>query len=132
MANDGAGATPADYHARHTLPLENLPMTDIPSRPWFSAARPLAAAVLLAAGLGACLSTPGPSVAGDGRCDASQLQWAVGEPGNEANMRKLASQSGAGLVNPVGPATVITRDHRDDRLRVYLDAGNTITAVRCE
>ncbi|KRG83867.1 hypothetical protein ABB34_10650 [Stenotrophomonas daejeonensis] len=94
--------------------------------------RSCASAALLAAGLSGCLSTPGPTVAGDGQCDASQSQWAVGEPGNEANMRRLSRESGAGLVNPVGPTTVVSRDFRRDRLRVYLDAGNTITAVRCE
>jgi len=88
--------------------------------------------VLLAAGLGGCLSTPAPTVAGDGRCTDTQLQWAVGQPGNEANMRRLARESGAGLVNPIGPATIVSRDIRQDRLRVFLDAGNTITAVRCE
>ncbi|MPS35084.1 MAG: hypothetical protein E2593_07290 [Stenotrophomonas sp.] len=91
-----------------------------------------ATAVLLATGLGGCLSTPGPTVAGDGRCTDTQLQWAVGQPGNEANMRRLARESGAGLVNPIGPATIVSRDIRQDRLRVFLDAGNTITAVRCE
>ena len=91
-----------------------------------------AAAALLAAGLGGCLATPGPTVSGDGRCDASQLQWAVGQPGDEANMRRLARESGAGLVNPIGPATIVTQDIRQDRLRVFLDAHNTITAVRCE
>ncbi|NCT88982.1 hypothetical protein GXB84_16830 [Stenotrophomonas acidaminiphila] len=91
-----------------------------------------ATAVLLATGLGGCLSTPGPTVAGDGRCSDTQLQWAVGQPGNEANMRRLARESGAGLVNPIGPATIVSRDIRQDRLRVFLDAGNTITAVRCE
>lgn len=91
-----------------------------------------ATAVLLATGLGGCLSTPGPTVAGDGRCTDTQLQWAVGQPGNEANMRRLARESGAGLVNPIGPATIVSRDIRQDRLRVFLDTGNTITAVRCE
>lgn len=91
-----------------------------------------ATAVLLAAGLGGCLSTPGPTVAGDGRCTDTQLQWAVGQQGNEANIRRLKQESGAGLLNPIGPATIVSRDIRQDRLRVYLDAGNTITAVRCE
>ncbi len=91
-----------------------------------------ATAVLLATGLGGCLSTPGPTVAGDGRCTDTQLQWAVGQPGNEANIRRLKQESGAGLLNPIGPATIVSRDIRQDRLRVYLDAGNTITAVRCE
>ncbi len=90
------------------------------------------AAVLLAAGLGGCLTTPGPTVSGDGRCDASQSQWAVGQPGDEANIRRLKQESGAGLLNPIGPATVVSRDIRQDRLRVFLDAHNIITAVRCE
>ncbi len=47
-------------------------------------------------------------------------------------MRKLAKDSGAGLVNPITPTTIVSRDIRQDRLRVYLDAGNVITAVRCE
>jgi len=93
---------------------------------------PAATAVLLAAGLGGCLAAPGPTVAGNGRCDATHLQWAVGQPGDEANMRRLARESGAGLVNPVGPTTIVSRDIRQDRLRVFLDAANTITAVRCE
>lgn len=91
-----------------------------------------AAAVVVAASLSGCLTTPGPTTVGDGRCDATQSQWAVGQPGNEANMRRLKSETGAGLVNPIGPATIVSRDFRQDRLRVFLDASNVITAVRCE
>ena len=47
-------------------------------------------------------------------------------------MRKLLLQSGAGLINPIGPATITTRDLRQDRLRVFIDKDNVITAVRCE
>lgn len=82
--------------------------------------------------LSACVSTPGPEVKGGGRCDASQLGWAVGQPGNEANMRRLSRESGAGLVNPIGPSTITTKDIRPDRLRVYVDKDNIITAARCE
>lgn len=82
--------------------------------------------------LSACVSSPGPAVAGPGLCKAQGLDWAVGQPADEANMRKLAAQSGAGLVNPIGPETITTRDLRQDRLRVFIDKGNVITAVRCE
>ncbi|HYQ21814.1 I78 family peptidase inhibitor [Stenotrophomonas sp.] len=82
--------------------------------------------------LSACVSTPGPQVKGSGRCDASALGWAVGQPANEANMRRLSSESGAGLVNPIGPTTITTKDIRPDRLRVYMDKDNIITAARCE
>ena len=75
---------------------------------------------------------PGPQVKGTGHCDASQLGWAIGQPANEPNIRRLSSESGAGLVNPIGPNTITTKDIRHDRLRVYVDKDNIITATRCE
>jgi len=94
----------------------------------------LAPALALAASLtlGACVSTPGPEVKGSGLCRPDGLDWAVGQPADEANMRRLARQSGAGLVNPIGPGTITTRDLRQDRLRVFIDKDNVITAARCE
>ena len=82
--------------------------------------------------LQACASSPGPQVAGSGRCDASALDWAIGQPADEDVMRRLSRESGAGLVNPIGPGTVVKHDARTDRLRVYIDADNRITAARCE
>ncbi|AWH25615.1 MULTISPECIES: I78 family peptidase inhibitor [Stenotrophomonas] len=82
--------------------------------------------------LSACVSTPGPQVSGSGQCNASTLGWAVGQPADEANMRRLSRESGAGLVNPIGPNTITTKDIRPDRLRVYVDKDNIITAARCE
>ena len=94
----------------------------------------LAATLALVASLAlsACVSTPGPQVKGPGLCKADGLEWAVGQPADEATMRKLSAQSGAGLVNPIGPETITTRDARQDRLRVFIDKQNVITAVRCE
>lgn len=82
--------------------------------------------------LGACVSSPGPQVAGSGRCSDAALGWAVGQPADEANLKRLARESGAGLVNPIAPTTVVKHDQRDDRLRVYIDADNRISAARCE
>jgi hypothetical protein len=82
--------------------------------------------------LTSCASSPGPQVRGSGQCQASTLGWAVGQPANEANMRRLSRESGAGLVNPIGPGTITTKDLRSDRLRVYIDKADVITAVRCE
>jgi len=82
--------------------------------------------------LSACVSTPGPEVVGSGRCDASQLGWAIGQPANEPNIRRLSRESGAGMVNPIGPATITTKDIRQDRLRVFVDKDNIITSTRCE
>ncbi|HEL3809118.1 hypothetical protein VPH47_08205 [Stenotrophomonas sp. WED208] len=97
-------------------------------RPTRLALAALASPLLLAA----CVSTPGPEVKGTGRCNASQLGWAIGQPANEPNIRRLSSESGAGLVNPIGPSTITTKDIRQDRLRVYVDKDNIITATRCE
>ena len=89
-------------------------------------------AVAGCAGLAACASSPGPQIAGSGRCDDSGLGWAVGQPANEEHMRQLLGDSGAGLVNPIGPDTNVRGDHRSDRLRVFIDASNVIQSVRCE
>lgn len=82
--------------------------------------------------LQACASSPGPQVTGSGRCDASALDWAIGQPAEEATMRRLLRESGAGLIDPLGPLSVVRRDHRSDRLRVFLDSGNVIQSLRCE
>ena len=82
--------------------------------------------------LAACVSSAGPEVTGPGLCNAGSLGWAVGQPAEEANMRRLLLQSGAGLINPIGPETITSRDLRQDRLRVFIDKQNVITAVRCE
>jgi hypothetical protein len=82
--------------------------------------------------LSGCVSSPGPEQTGSGRCQAGELQWAVGQPAEEANLKRLFRESGAGLINPIGPATVVSKDRRDDRLRVFIDKDNVITAVRCE
>lgn len=96
-----------------------------------SSIRAMLVAVATAA-LSACVSTPGPQVAGSGTCRDASLGWAVGQPADEATLRKLASESGAGLINPISPTTVVKHDSRSDRLRVYIDAQNRITAARCE
>jgi hypothetical protein len=82
--------------------------------------------------LSACATAPGPEITGSGQCHAEGLGWAVGKPADEANMRALLKQSGAGLINPIGPETITRHDMRPDRLRVYIDKNNIITAARCE
>lgn len=95
--------------------------------------RPLLAGGLLSIALSGCLSAP--PVSDDpnfGRCSDTSVQWAVGTVNDEATVRRLKKESGAGLVNPIGPTTIVSRDIRQDRLRVYTDANNVITKVRCE
>ena len=47
-------------------------------------------------------------------------------------MRRLLRESGAGLIDPLGPDSRVRGDHRDDRLRVRIDADNRIRSARCE
>lgn len=79
--------------------------------------------------LAACTSAGKKTTA---QCDDSQLGWAIGQPGDQTNLARLWKESGAGLMNPIAPTTVVKRDSRPDRLRVYLDQNNLITAARCE
>jgi hypothetical protein len=96
------------------------------------AAIPALPALVTAVLLAGCVSTPGPSISGSGACRDSELGWATGQPADEANMRRLARESGAGLVDPVGPDSRPLADRRSDRLRVRIDAGNIIQSARCE
>jgi len=73
----------------------------------------------------------GPTIKGDGRCDATPVAWAVGQKGDEAVLKKVWEQSGAGLLRPIAPDRAVTQDFREDRINVYLDAGNTIVRLAC-
>ena len=60
------------------------------------------------------------------------MQWAIGQTNDETTARRLKQGSGAGLLNPIAPTTIVSRELRQDRLRVFVDAHTVITAVRCE
>jgi len=104
----------------------------------FAALRRLLTGAALVTALAACQTTPPPSSSSNatgtdalGRCSDAGIQWAVGKTNDEATIRRLKQESGAGIVNPIGPTTITSRDIRHDRLRVFVDASNVITAVRC-
>ena len=88
----------------------------------------LLAVALVATG---CASTASTS-AGSRTCSDAGLGWAVGQQADEAAMRRLYAESGAGLVNPIGPDSRLRGDSRTDRLRVYIDGDNVIEKVACE
>jgi hypothetical protein len=73
----------------------------------------------------------GPTAKGDGHCNATPVAWAVGQKGDEAVLKKVWDQSGAGLLRPIAPDQAVTQDFREDRINVYLDAGNTILRLAC-
>ena len=104
-----------------TLPLWTKPLRS-------SRALALLIPVLCVSG---CASAP---LAGESirTCADASLGWAVGQKAEEAVMRRLYAESGAGLVNPIGPDTIVRGDTRTDRLRVYIDKDNTIEKASCE
>ena len=73
----------------------------------------------------------GPTVQGDGHCDAAPVAWAVGKKGDEQVMKQVWQQSGAGLIRPIAPHQAVTLDFREDRVNVHLDADNTIIRLDC-
>lgn len=76
-------------------------------------------------------SSPGPQVAGSGRCDAGKVAWAIGAAADRDTMARVWKESGAGLIRPLSPNQPTTRDLRPDRLNVHLDADNRIVRVDC-
>ena len=94
-------------------------------------------AVLVACVLCAC--APMDTKAGGGeknkggiaKCDTSKLDWAKGQPANEANARRLVRESGLGLWRIIGPDNVERADYRPDRLTIYTDKDNIIQSLDC-
>lgn len=79
-----------------------------------------------------CASEEGlTSASASGRCTTENTTWAIGKPADEANGRRLFSESGAGLWRIVMPKQAVPADHHDDRLTVYVDDSNMITSVAC-
>ena len=97
--------------------------------------------LLTIAALAACTSTPpapeattggnAPAQSAPGRCNADAVQWAVGQPNNQANFDRVWKESGAGLVRPIAPNQAVTMDYREDRVNLHLDGKNVITKVTC-
>ena len=65
------------------------------------------------------------------KCDTTNLDWAKGQPANEANARRLVRESGFGLWRIIGPDSVERADYRPDRLTIYTDKNNIIQSLDC-
>ena len=95
--------------------------------------------LLLVAGMSTACAPPqsllpasgGPTIQGDGICHAERVAWAVGQPADEAVMKRVWKESGSGLIRLIAPKQAVTHDFRQDRLNVHIDANNLITQVAC-
>jgi hypothetical protein len=64
-------------------------------------------------------------------CDATKLQYAVGQKSSAALGAKLMRESGAKTLRWMPPRTAATMDFRSDRLNIAYDDAMVITAVDC-
>nr|WP_298055460.1 I78 family peptidase inhibitor [uncultured Halomonas sp.] len=68
-------------------------------------------------------------------CDLEAIQYAIGEPFDDANgaqlQKQLQSDSSARQVRVLRPGDMATMDHRPDRLNIHLDDQDVIEALRC-
>ena len=70
---------------------------------------------------------PAPS----GSCDVSALQNYVGSKVSEKLGSELSAKSGAQIFQWVPPRTPVTKDYRQERLRVSYDDNQMITRIAC-
>ena len=98
-------------------------------------------AIIASAAMVACASTgatppsdpqsqPAPQMK-SGTCDASKVQWAIGQAGDQATMGRIWRESGAGLFRPLIQGQTPQQDHKPDRVNIHLDANNRIVSIDC-
>ncbi|WP_156678673.1 I78 family peptidase inhibitor [Sphingomonas profundi] len=96
-----------------------------------------AAAFALLAGLAGCAAKPvdGPEAAvppaASGSCDATKAQALLGKRATPALIERARRSSGAAVARTLRPGEMVTMEFRADRLSIAVDAGETITAIRC-
>ncbi|WP_249975922.1 I78 family peptidase inhibitor [Vreelandella olivaria] len=64
-------------------------------------------------------------------CNIDTIQYAIGEPFDEANVPQLQSESSARQVRVLRPGSAATMDYREDRLNIHLESNDMIEALRC-
>ncbi|MBD8493013.1 I78 family peptidase inhibitor [Pseudomonas syringae] len=69
--------------------------------------------------------------AGDGRCDASGAQAAVGKQATFELLNQVRTQSGAMDARILGPNDMVTLEYRSERVNVNTDAAGKVIRVNC-
>lgn len=64
-------------------------------------------------------------------CDATKLQYAVGQKSSAALGAKLMQESGAKTLRWMPPRTAATMDFRSDRLNIAYNDAMVITSIDC-
>jgi hypothetical protein len=74
---------------------------------------------------------PAPALDGGGRCDAAAGASLTGRQKSEAAGKEALRLTGAAALRWIEPDTMVTMDHRTDRLNIEVDAAGRITRLRC-
>ena len=91
-------------------------------------------ALTLASGCSSLQPPPGAPderAAASGTCHADKVQWAIGEQATQDVTARVWRESHAGLIRPIAPDQPVTRDYRQDRINIDIDAGNVIRKAWC-
>ena len=64
-------------------------------------------------------------------CGAAKADEAIGRKDTPALRAETARTVGHGRIRWLPPGTIVTQDHRDDRLNVDIDAGGVVVRTRC-
>lgn len=81
-----------------------------------------------------CLAMPESTVVSGEtlmQCDASKVQWALGEMADDALAERARSAAGARSVRVIAHGMMVTQEYREDRLNLDLDEHGRVRAVRC-
>lgn len=87
--------------------------------------------IVACASTAADTTTAGSSATKSGTCHADRVQWAVGQAATQEVTGRVWRESGSGLIRPIAPNQAVAANQRDDRINVYIDAGNIITRITC-
>ena len=114
-----------------------MPVRSRAERPSTSAANrvELVPIIVLLLSVGACATMPPPGDAPlpptGGRCNAEGARFAIGREPTPDVVERARVESGSASVRVIRPGDVVTMDHRDDRLNLYVNERNAITGARC-
>lgn len=64
-------------------------------------------------------------------CNASAVQYAIGQKATGELAKKLMTEAGGDILRWIPPRTAVTRDYRRERLNISYDDDYLITAISC-
>ena len=90
----------------------------------------IASAAMVGTTIASALGVRAPQTK-SGTCDASKVQWAIGQAGDQATMGRIWRESGAGLFRPLIKGQTPLQDHKPDRVNIHLDENNRVVSIDC-